>query len=346
MPRLTLATLALLCACLASVASAADSRAAFLKLIERPRILLAPQVSASTSHGDVSEIAFTYAADADTRVPAILLRPTATKYGTKLPVVINLHGTGGNKDGQRKLLLELSRAGFIAVALDGRYHGERARGGKAAKSSEYVDAILRAYREPGREYPFFYDTAWDVIRLIDYLVTRDDVDPRRIALWGFSKGGIETYLTAAADPRVAAAVSCIGVQSFRWAIENNAWQSRISTVQAAFDAAAKDAGVASPDATFVRKFYDRVAPGIYGDFDAPAMLPLIAPRPFLAINGDSDPRTPLPGLQQCADAARAAYRAKNAEQNFTLIIQPNTGHKVTPDSMKLAHEWLVKHLKP
>lgn len=348
MPRFALATLAclLLSSLAVHAAPAADSRAAFLKLVDRPRVPLAVQVSASTSHGDFFEIAFSYAADAQHRVPAILIRPKATRYGTKTPVVINLHGTGGNKEGQRALLLELARAGFIGVAIDGRYHGERAKAGKAAKSAEYIEAALRAYRTPGKEYPFFFDTAWDVMRLIDYLETRDDIDPRRIGLWGFSKGGIETYLTAAADPRVAASVSCIGVQSFRWAIENHAWQSRIGTIQAAFDAAAKDSGVSQPDATFVRAFYDRVAPGIYGAFDGPAMLPLIAPRPLLAINGDSDARTPMPGLQECADAARRAYRAAGAEDKFTLIVQPNTGHKVTPDSMKLAHEWLVRQLKP
>jgi predicted esterase len=184
------------------------------------------------------------------------------------------------------------------------------------------------------------------MRLVDYLTTREDVDPRRIALWGFSKGGTEAYLTAAADPRIAATVPCIGVQSFGWAIDNNAWQSRIGTVQAAFNAAARDHNVAEPDAAFVRTFYDRVAPGMYRQFDGPAMLPLIAPRPLLAINGETDPRTPIPGLEQCAAAARAAYRAAGAEKNFTLIIQPATGHKVNPDSMKLAQDWLVQQLRP
>ena len=344
MPRLTLATLALLCA--GAVHAASDTRAAFLQLLDRPRVPLAPQVSAPTPQGQMQEIAFSFSADAQNRVPGILIKPATAKSGTRHPVVINLHGTGGNKEGQRKLLVELAQAGFIAVAIDGRYHGERAKSGKAAKSTEYVDAVRQAYEHPGREYPFFYDTAWDVMRLIDYLESRDDIDAKRIGLWGFSKGGIETYLTAAVDPRVTASVSCIGVQSFGWAIDHNAWQSRIGTVQAAFDAAAKSSGIFQPDAVFVRKFYDRVAPGIYNQFDGPAMLPLIAPRPLLAINGDSDARTPMPGLQQCADAARAAYRAAGADQNFTLIVQPNTGHKVNPDSMKLAHEWLVQQLKP
>jgi len=350
MHRLTLAAfagfvVARLALAAPSAAPAADSRAAFLQLLERPRVALAPEVASPVEKDGLVEIAFSFSADARNRVPGVLIKPVAATAARRA-VVINLHGTGGNKEGQRNLLLQLARAGFIGVAIDGRYHGARAQGGKAAKSTEYVAAIGRAFATPGQEYPFFFDTAWDVMRLIDYLVTRDDVDARRIGLWGFSKGGIETYLTAAADPRIAAAVSCIGVQSFRWAMENNSWQSRIGTVQAAFDASAKASGVTSPDAAFVRKFYDRVAPGITGDFDGPAMLPLIAPRPLLAINGEIDPRTPMPGLQQCADAARAAYKSAGAGHNFTLIIQPATGHKVNPDSMKLIHDWLVRELKP
>src|SRR5204863_6851911 len=150
---------------------------------------------------------------------------------------------------------------------------------KAGKgSAEYQDAILRAWHEQ-REHPFFYDTAWDFMRLIDYLETRDDVDAKRIGLIGFSKGGIETYLAAAVDERIAVAVPCIGVQSFRWALEQDAWQSRIGTIQAAFDAAAKEAGVAAPDAAFVKRFYDRAVPGLCVEFDGPSVLPLKAARP-------------------------------------------------------------------
>lgn len=345
MRQLPLVAIALFSASFASAAT--DSRSAFLHLLDRPRVPLAPEVGTPTANEGLVEIPFAFAADSGNRVPGILVKSAAASpLSSRRPVVVSLHGTGGSKEGQRNHLVQLARAGFIGVAIDGRYHGERARGGTAAKATEYVQAVLHAYRHPGKEYPFFYDAAWDVMRLLDYLETRDDVDPRRIALWGFSKGGIETYLTAAVDPRVAAAVSCIGVQSFRWAIDNNLWQSRISTIQAAFDAAAKDAGVLEPDATFVRAFYDRTNPGIYGQFDGPAMLPLIAPRPLLAINGDSDARTPVPGLQLCADAARAAYKKAGAEENFTLIIQRNTGHKVNPESITLAQEWLVQQLRP
>ncbi len=346
MHRLTLAAFALLTAC---AVHAVDSRTAFLKLLDRPRVPLAAAAGAPATQDGLVEIDFSFATEAGQRVPGILIKPDASgaaaSSSVRRPAVIVLHGTGGNKEAERALLIDYARVGLVGVAIDGRYHGARTLGGKAAKATEYVAAILRTFRT-GQDHPFFFDTAWDVMRLLDYLETRDDIDPRRIGLMGFSKGGIETYLAAAADPRVAVSVSCIGVQSFRWALDNNSWQSRISTVQAAFNTAAQESDVANPGADFVRTFYARVAPGIDGAFDGPAMLPLIAPRPLLAINGETDARTPLPGLQLCADAARAAYHAAGADEKFVLRVQPNTGHKVNPDSMVAAREWLVRWLKP
>lgn len=319
----------------------ADTRTDFLKLIDRPRVPLAPAERPPVEKDGLQLVDFSFAVEAGQRAPGVLLKSPAG--AGRRPAVIVLHGTGGNKEGQLDFLRDLARAGFVAIAIDARHHGARSTAGKG--SVEYIAAILKAFREGG-EKPFFIDMAWDTMRLIDYLETRADIDPRRIGLCGISKGGIETYLTAAADPRVAAAVPLIGVQSFRWAIENDSWQSRISTVQSAFDAAAKDRGIANPGASFVHTFYSRVAPGLDGAFDAPAMLPLIAPRPLLSINGDIDPRTPLPGLKQCIEAARVAYRAAGAEDRLVLHLQPNTGHKVLPESLVLTRDWFVKWLKP
>ena len=330
-------------------ATPAQTRDAFLNVLDRPRVPLAPETSQPviSADGRTAQATFSFAADAQQRVPGLVIKSSAAHSHPvdRRPVVIALHGTSGNKESQLSLLHELAHLGFVAVAIDGRYHGARTQAGKG--SAEYVAAILRAYHEsPNGEHPFFFDTAWDVMRLIDYLETRDDVDPTRIGVIGFSKGGIETYLAAAADPRITVAVPCIGVQSFGWAIDHDGWQSRISTIQTAFDTAATEQGIKTPGPDFVRKFYDRVAPGIYDRFDAPAMLPLIAPRPLLSINGEIDDRTPLPGLEICATAARAAYEAAGAPDNFVLHIQPGTGHKVTPEAMQLAKDWFVRWLKP
>jgi dienelactone hydrolase len=261
----------------------------------------------------------------------------------KQPAVIVLHGTGGSKEGMRTRLEELAMHGFVAVAIDGRYHGARASRTPGGLPP-YQEAILRAYRAQ-RERPFLYDTVWDVMRLIDYLETRDDVDAARIGLMGISKGGMETYLAAAIDPRVAVSVPLIGVQSFRWALDHGAWDSRAWTLREAIDAAAKESG--DPvGVAFMRKFYDRVVPGIYGEFDGPAMLPLIAPRPLLVINGDSDPRTPMGGVRVCMAAAEQAYASHGAADRLVLHLQRDAGHQVTAEADRLALAWFQRWLKP
>ena len=319
-------------------AHAADSRQDFLKLIDRPRVALDAKVEELPGTNGLGVSHFTFASDAAQRVPGILVK-SADAQGRR-PVVIALHGTGGSKSDMLPLCRQLVAKGFIAVAIDGRYHGER-----SPTKGAYDAAILRAWHEPG-EHPFFYDTVWDVMRLVDYLETRDDVDAKRIGLMGISKGGIETYLAAAAEKRIAAAVPCIGVESFRWALDNNNWQGRVGTIQNTFNAIVKESGATNVDTALVRKFYDRVVPGIYGEFDGPAMVPLIAPRPLLVINGDSDTHTPLPGVNECVDVTRRAYHDADADDHLKVIIQEHTGHKVNPESQRETIEWFVKWLKP
>jgi dienelactone hydrolase len=336
--RLPFLALLPLCFLALSPARAADARADFLKLIDRPRVELDAKVEELPGTNDIAMFHFSFASEAGQRVPGFLLK-SREAHG-KQPVVIALHGTGGNKSNMLEMCRELAARGFIAVAIDGRYHGERSTG-----KGSYEAAILRAWHEPG-EHPFFYDTVWDVMRLVDYLQTRDDVDPSRIGLTGISKGGIETYFAAAVDPRIAAAVPFIGVESFRWALDHNDWQGRTGTIQKTFDAIVKESNATNLDTAMVQKFYDRVTPGIYGEFDGPAMVPLIAPRPLFVINSDSDTHCPLPGVNECIEAARREYRDAGAEDHLTVRIQEHSGHKVNPESERAAVDWFVKWLKP
>ena len=304
-----------------------------------------PQVLPWAAAGALEQTRFSYASEEGQRVPGIMVRPKA-KAGEerrKLAVVIALHGTGDSKEGMAGLLREFAAKGFLGVAIDGRYHGERAPGGDS--ETAYNDAILRAFRQQ-KEHPFLYDTVWDVMRLIDWLQTQPNVDAARIGLVGISKGGMETYLTAAVDPRVAVAVPCIGVQSFAWELDNNQWQARAGTIGEAFQAAARESKVERLDAAFARRFFDRVVPGIYGQFDGPAMLPLIAPRPLLVVNGDSDSLTPVPGVERAVDAARKAYAAAGADERVQLFLEEHAGHQVTSAALGQIDAWLVRWLKP
>jgi dienelactone hydrolase len=322
-------------------ARAAAVREAFLKTIQRERVPLDATVHPRQEPGDVAVEEISFAADAAERVPTLLFK--RRDLSGRRPVVIVLHGTGGSKEGMTSRLRDLAARGFVAVAIDARYHGARAKGGSDGLPA-YQAAIFRAFQS-GREHPFLFDTVWDVMRLIDYLESRDDVDVRRIGLTGISKGGMETYLAAAVDPRVAVAVPLIGVQSFRWALDHSAWDSRAWTLREALEAAAAESK-SGIDAAFVRKFYDRVAPGVRSDFDGPAMLPLIAPRPLLVINGDSDPRTPVGGVRECLAAAEREYKAQGASDRLVLHLQPDTGHQVTPEADRIAMAWFERWLKP
>jgi dienelactone hydrolase len=341
--RAALRPLCSLCLCVFVVANvypqsttdAASIRSRFLKIIDRPRVPLDPKLRQGGASQGLTATHFTFATDADERVPGIIIRPE--KAAGRRPAVIVLHGTGDSKEGMLDWAGEIALRGFLAVAIDGRYHGERIKSG-------YEDAILRAYKT-GKEHPFLYDTVWDVMRLIDYLETRDDVDPKRIGLIGISKGGMETYLASAVDPRIAVAVPCISVQSFRWALENNAWQARAGTIQSAVEGASRN-DRAALNAQFMRTFYDRLVPGIYSEFDGPAMLPLIAPRPLMVINGDSDSLTPIPGVMLAANSASEAYAKAGAKEKFVLRVQKNTGHSVNDDSLRAAIDWFVLWLKP
>ena len=160
---------------------------------------------------------------------------------------------------------------------------------------------------------------------------------------GLSKGGMEAWLAAAVDPRLAATVPLIAVQSFRYEIEHDAWQARANSIRQGFEGAAKSDGSAL-DAAFMRKFLDRIAPGLTSEFDGPAMVPRIAPRPLLVINGEVDPRNPLPSAMAIADLTKEAYRAAGKPDNFELVIESGTAHAVTVEARQKAIDWLVARL--
>src|SRR6185437_10715055 len=59
-----------------------DTRADFLKVIDRPRVPLAPEVKAATANDKVLEYRFTFATEENQRVPGILVKPAVEKNGT------------------------------------------------------------------------------------------------------------------------------------------------------------------------------------------------------------------------------------------------------------------------
>src|SRR5450631_3477132 len=137
MKPLRLLVFAALCWLTAGCAHTSNPRADFLKLIDRPRVALAAQVQALPVTNGLAPFHFSFAADANNRVPGILIKPAGSSG--RRPVVIALHGTGGSKQNMLALCRKLADAGFITVAIDGRYHGERKTG---KGETDYDDAIV------------------------------------------------------------------------------------------------------------------------------------------------------------------------------------------------------------
>jgi dienelactone hydrolase len=329
---------------------AAETKAAFLKQLDRPRIPIDARVDkiSEPNAGLVTELlSFASEKKADgtiERVPALIVRPADNTKAR--PAVVVLHGTGGSKLDQTSTLEDLARLGFVAISIDGRYHGER-NSGKG--TDDYNNAITRAWRtKPGEpsEHPFYFDTCWDIWRTLDFLETRSDVDANRIGMIGFSKGGIETWMAASVDDRVKVAVPAISVQSFAWGLENNAWQGRANTISAAHAAAASDLGESGVNAKVCRALWDKVIPGVTGDFDCPSLLRLFAGRPLLILNGSEDPNCPIGGAKVAFASARSAYEAAGVPNTLEINVAQGVGHAVTPAQRKDAYDWFVLWLKP
>ncbi|HEX7896652.1 MAG TPA: alpha/beta fold hydrolase [Planctomycetota bacterium] len=324
------------------LAPAPDTRDDFLKLLDRPRVHPNMTGRSDTGVDNLTTERVSIATEKDVRVPILMIRKAGIEKPR--PAVIVLHGTGGTKENMRGTLVELAQRGMIGVAIDARYHGERVGVTKGAEA--YNAAILKAYRAKPEEmeHPFYYDTVWDILRVVDWLCSRLDVDRERIGMIGFSMGGIQTWLAASVDTRIKAAVPAIAVQSFQWSLENERWQGRANSIKAAHEGVAKDLGAEKVDGRVCRALWTKVIPGILDRFDCPEMLKLFAGRALLIVSGDQDPNCPVEGARLAIAAAEEAYRAAGCPEKLKVMVAEGVGHKVTPEQHAAALAWFERWL--
>ncbi|MBM3460313.1 MAG: alpha/beta hydrolase, partial [Armatimonadetes bacterium] len=240
----------------------------------------------------------------------------------------------------------LATRGFLVAAIDGRYRGERQNG------LSLEAAMLQALRT-GKGRPFLIDTAFDLTRLLDYLSSRPDVDPSRIGMSGFSEGGILTWMTAVADDRVRVTAPIIGVTTFGDALKSETGpdvEARLKLLSPVLTEYAMDLGEPAPNARVLRTMWTKLVPGMLDRFDAPHLLPLVAPRPMLVLNHEKDEIFPLDGAQRAVDAARVRYRELNAGERLEFKVSPGLAHSPTNVLQVLGEVttmmgWMEKWLK-
>ena len=138
----------------------------------------------------------TYRSTGDVHIRAYLSRPIeAEAPGTRLPAIITVPGYGGWQQG---IMLDECMRGYIVLQVYPRSQGESADLWK-------IDGPDKLTWHIAHPEGYYYQGAYvDIIRGIDYLVSRPDVDSTRIGAMGTSQGGGLVLALAALDPRVKA----------------------------------------------------------------------------------------------------------------------------------------------
>jgi len=270
------------------------------------------------------------------------------QHGEPFPVILLLHPTGGSFSEMDKkgFFKRLASKGFLVVGVDCRYHGERLPENASRRRDLYNEALVSAYEQNTTEHPFVYDNVWDLMRVIDYLQTREDVNPSLIGATGISLGGMNSWFLAFADERVRAVAPAIGVQWFKWAIENNSWHARVDSILPVFEAGAKKLGKQKIDAHVVQDVWLTLCPGILDRFDAPRSLSCIAPRALLILSGEEDPRCPIVGVQAAFEIVKSNYSSIGASNEIDLFVQTGGDHSVSEEMWVEIDKFFQEKLMP
>ena len=100
--------------------------------------------------------------------------------------------------------INMARLGFVVLSFDPFGQGER---GVSSRDHRRTEALLVGVAQQGFAE---YETRC----ALEYLLTRPEVDSKKIGMTGASGGGYNTWVTAALDDRIAAAVPVVGTSEF------------------------------------------------------------------------------------------------------------------------------------
>jgi Dienelactone hydrolase and related enzymes len=129
------------------------------------------------------------------RIAGNLFLPDAQR---SVPLVVVCHGAGGWKEDFEELGDVLAGAGYAALTIDMRGHGQS---------------------EGPRWYLDMCQWSQDISAAIDFAASRPEIDLHHIAVWGFSSGGTAMYEAALRDSRIKVLVgldATISSQGIPW----------------------------------------------------------------------------------------------------------------------------------
>ncbi len=215
----------------------------------------------------------------------------------------------GNKTGYEHHGVWYAKNGFTCLIIDTVQLGEIRGAHHGTYRMDRWDWISRGYTPAGVE-------AWAGIRAIDYLVTRPEVDGKKIGVTGRSGGGAYSWWVAALDERVACAAPTAGITTLRDHVVHKCVYGHC-------------------DCMFMVNGYQ-------WDYDRVASL--FAPRPLLIANTDKDSIFPVDGVFDIFRKTRAVYGILGADNNLGLHVAEGPHEDVQPLNTGEFH-WMLRHLK-
>ena len=223
-----------------------------------PQSALNPRILARADKGTFTLEKIVFYSEPEIFVPGLLLLP---KQKGPRPGMVFVPEEGNNSGVVEKYLRPLAEAGYVVLSIDPRGLGET-----GAPSSSSVQRNYRGFMQDA-EVGRFYEAlrsgntlvglrTRDVLAAVEYLLSRDEVDRRRIAAAGHGPGGLLVLYAAALDERIQSAAVNGSLLSYAAITESELYSHRVSA--------------------FV--------PGVLRNFDLPEVAALVAPRRLLLLN--------------------------------------------------------------
>ncbi len=245
-----------------------------------------------------------------------LYLPRDAKAGAKLPAVLYVcghadQGRDGAKTAFQQHGMWFATHGFVCLIIDtlqlgeiaGVHHGTYRRNRWWWQARGYTPAAVEC---------------WNGIRALDYLQSRPEVDPARLAVTGISGGGAASFWIAAADERVKVAAAASGMGDLEEYVGHKVINGHC-------------------DCMFLINTFQW--PWTY-------IAALIAPRPLLIENSGHDTLFPMDGNDRVRARLEKLYGfyTNRTENLFDIGVTPG-GHADKPELRLMAYRWIAWHLQ-
>lgn len=212
-------------------------------------------------------------------------------------------------EGQRDIAVQAVREGYLAIAPTARGFGETRTAADREKEklhscrTRLLHGLLVGRTPIG-------ERVWDISRLIDWALKRDDVDGSRIAITGNSGGGTVSLFAAACDQRIAVAVPSCYFCTFAGSIGS----------------------IHHCDCNYV--------PGILRLGEMYDVAGLIAPRPFCAIAGRDDEIFPIAHVREAFEKLQRIYKVAGAADRCELFVGDGGHRYYSAGAWPFIRRWL------